>query len=197
MPQMAILQYWSAQRRREGRVGADRRYEEHYRFKRSIATPTHARDALPSPRSSRRSNVHPSMTRAMHALLLISDLSVRNRPCPSRPYLCDRDRRVSEYLNRPPIVVDDADQRLVDSSSRGTGQGGSALRLGSVRTGEIVEAFEADFWRRRAEETRSVAQAMSLPAAKRELLVIAEAYERLADRAQSVLRGAEVTGRYR
>ena len=60
-----------------------------------------------------------------------------------------------------------------------------------------MEAFEADFWRRRAEETRSVAQAMSLPAAKRELLVIAEAYERLADRAQSVLRGAEVTGRYR
>jgi hypothetical protein len=60
-----------------------------------------------------------------------------------------------------------------------------------------VEASEADFWRQRAEETRSVAQAMSLPAAKRELLFIAEAYERLADRAQSAPRGAEVTGRHR
>jgi hypothetical protein len=33
-------------------------------------------------------------------------------------------------------------------------------------------------------KTRAIAQAMSLPAAKREMLLIAEAYERLADHAE-------------
>jgi hypothetical protein len=43
---------------------------------------------------------------------------------------------------------------------------------------------DADFWRKRAEEARATAQAMSTPAAKREMQLIAAAYERLADHAE-------------
>lgn len=44
--------------------------------------------------------------------------------------------------------------------------------------------YDGDFWRERAQEVRSVAQAMTLSAAKRELHFIAEAYDRLADHAE-------------
>jgi hypothetical protein len=43
---------------------------------------------------------------------------------------------------------------------------------------------DADFWRERAEEARVTAQAMTSPAAKREMEFIAAAYERLADHAE-------------
>jgi hypothetical protein len=57
---------------------------------------------------------------------------------------------------------------------------------GDVReTGGIVQrSYDADFWRQRAEEARALAQAMAVPAAKREMWVIAEAYERLAVHAE-------------
>jgi hypothetical protein len=51
----------------EGRVGANRRYEEQYRFKLSIATPTHARDAAFEQAEERASF---RVTRAMDAPFL-------------------------------------------------------------------------------------------------------------------------------
>ena len=44
--------------------------------------------------------------------------------------------------------------------------------------------FDAEFWRERADEARSLAQAMGDPSAKRHMHFIAEAYERLADYAE-------------
>jgi hypothetical protein len=53
------------------------------------------------------------------------------------------------------------------------------------RLGELVlHLRDADFWRQRAEEARATAEAMNLPAAKREMDAIAEAYERLAAHAE-------------
>jgi len=48
----------------------------------------------------------------------------------------------------------------------------------------VESQYDADFWRRSAEEARGKAQAMNVPAAKREMHFIAEAYERLADHAE-------------
>jgi hypothetical protein len=47
---------------------------------------------------------------------------------------------------------------------------------------ELIQ--DPDFWRRRAEEARAIAEAMTAPAAKREMDGIAAAYERLADHAE-------------
>jgi hypothetical protein len=61
----------------------------------------------------------------------------------------------------------------------------SALQGRVGGTGEIVQSqFDADLWRERADEARSLAQAMGDPAAKRHMHFIAEAYERLADHAE-------------
>ena len=48
----------------------------------------------------------------------------------------------------------------------------------------MTQTYDADFWRRRAERARAIAETMSLSVAKREMEHIAEAYERLADRAE-------------
>jgi Flp pilus assembly pilin Flp len=48
----------------------------------------------------------------------------------------------------------------------------------------VQSQYDADYWRQRAEEARAAAQSMILPAAKREMHFIAQAYERLADRAE-------------
>jgi uncharacterized protein Yka (UPF0111/DUF47 family) len=51
--------------------------------------------------------------------------------------------------------------------------------------GELLGSqFNADYWRMRADETRSAAQALTNPAARREMHFIAEAYDRLADHAE-------------
>jgi hypothetical protein len=47
----------------------------------------------------------------------------------------------------------------------------------------VQQSYDADFWRKRAEETRAVSAALTLPAARGEMEHIAAAYERLADRA--------------
>jgi hypothetical protein len=60
---------------------------------------------------------------------------------------------------------------------------------GGERPGEIVQlAKDADYWRRCAKEARSTAEAMNVPATKREMLMIAAAYERLADHSESTAR---------
>jgi hypothetical protein len=43
---------------------------------------------------------------------------------------------------------------------------------------------DADFWRRRADDARRTAEGMCVPAAKREMELIAAAYERIADHAE-------------
>jgi hypothetical protein len=48
----------------------------------------------------------------------------------------------------------------------------------------VDRSYDADYWRKQADDARATAQAMMLPAAKREMLVIAEYYERLADLAE-------------
>jgi hypothetical protein len=48
----------------------------------------------------------------------------------------------------------------------------------------VTQPHEADFWRRRAQEARALAEMMTLPLAKREMEHIAAAYERLAKRAE-------------
>jgi hypothetical protein len=48
----------------------------------------------------------------------------------------------------------------------------------------VDRSHDADHWRKQADDARTTAQAMKLPAAKREMLLIAEYYERLADLAE-------------
>jgi hypothetical protein len=48
----------------------------------------------------------------------------------------------------------------------------------------VQRSYDVDFWRRRAQGTRVTAEAMTSPIVKRELLAIAEGYERLADHEQ-------------
>jgi hypothetical protein len=48
----------------------------------------------------------------------------------------------------------------------------------------MTSLLDADFWRGRAEEARATAEVMTFPDAKREMLSIAGAYERLADHAE-------------
>jgi hypothetical protein len=50
--------------------------------------------------------------------------------------------------------------------------------------GIMQPSCDADFWRERAEEARATAEAMTVPAAKREMQFIAAAYERLAVHAE-------------
>jgi hypothetical protein len=50
----------------------------------------------------------------------------------------------------------------------------------------VTQPHEADFWRRRAQEARALAEIMTLPLARREMEHIAAAYERLAKRAERV-----------
>ena len=64
-------------------------------------------------------------------------------------------------------------------------------------TGECVQSqYDADYWRQYADEARAVARAMIHPAPKCEMLFIAQAYERLADRAELTagLRGSRSNG---
>jgi hypothetical protein len=48
----------------------------------------------------------------------------------------------------------------------------------------MTQPYDADYWRRRAEEARALAASLTLAIARRELEHIAAAYERLADRAE-------------
>jgi len=48
----------------------------------------------------------------------------------------------------------------------------------------VDRSYDADHWRKQADDARATAQAMMLPSAKREMLMIAECYERLADHAE-------------
>ena len=48
----------------------------------------------------------------------------------------------------------------------------------------MTQPYDADYWRQRANEARALAEAMTLPVAKREMEHIAAIYERLADRAE-------------
>ena len=52
--------------------------------------------------------------------------------------------------------------------------------------------LDADYWRTRADETRCIAQALTNPSAKREMLFIAEAYQRLADHAERTARRKKI-----
>jgi len=49
---------------------------------------------------------------------------------------------------------------------------------------------DEDFWRKRADEARRAAESLTHPTAKRELLLIAENFERLAKKAQAAERKA-------
>jgi hypothetical protein len=48
----------------------------------------------------------------------------------------------------------------------------------------VSQSYDADFWRKCADEARALAATMKLPSARREMEQIAAAYERLADRAE-------------
>jgi hypothetical protein len=48
----------------------------------------------------------------------------------------------------------------------------------------MLTSCDADFWRNRAEEARATAEVMSAPAPKREMELIAAAYDRIADHAE-------------
>ena len=50
--------------------------------------------------------------------------------------------------------------------------------------GRVTQQYDADFWHKRAEEARAIAELMSLSVAKREMEFIAAAYDRLGDRAE-------------
>jgi hypothetical protein len=80
--------------------------------------------------------------------------------------------------------------RLTEPKGRFSVTYAGANRPGEiVRPREIVQpAKDADYWRRCAKEARSTAEAMNVPAAKREMLMIAAAYERLADHSESTAR---------
>jgi hypothetical protein len=48
----------------------------------------------------------------------------------------------------------------------------------------VAHVYDVAYWRKQAEESRAAAEVMTSAAAKRELLAIAEAYDRLADEAE-------------
>ena len=48
----------------------------------------------------------------------------------------------------------------------------------------VQRSYNEAYWRERAEEARAIAAAMTTPIARREMLQIAVAYERLAERAE-------------
>ena len=48
----------------------------------------------------------------------------------------------------------------------------------------MTQSHDAEFWRQRAEEVRALARIITLEAARREMELIAAAYEKLADRAE-------------
>jgi hypothetical protein len=48
----------------------------------------------------------------------------------------------------------------------------------------VDRSNDADHWRKQAETARATAQGMTLPAARREMRYIAEAYERMANHAE-------------
>jgi hypothetical protein len=65
---------------------------------------------------------------------------------------------------------------------RGSASGGPQPRArGEKRDGGMSDLNDAGFWHQRAEEARGIAEAMTLPAAQREMLAIADAYARAAD----------------
>ena len=47
---------------------------------------------------------------------------------------------------------------------------------------------DADFWRKRAERARATAESMTAPSAKRDMQLIAEAYDQIADHAERTAR---------
>jgi hypothetical protein len=55
---------------------------------------------------------------------------------------------------------------------------------GGETGGCVQPVCDADFWRRLAQKARATAETMTVAAAKREMQVIASAYERLADHAE-------------
>jgi hypothetical protein len=48
----------------------------------------------------------------------------------------------------------------------------------------MLRSCDDDFWRKRAEDARATAEAMTAPAAKREMELIAAAYDRIAGHAE-------------
>jgi hypothetical protein len=48
----------------------------------------------------------------------------------------------------------------------------------------VQRSYNEAYWRERAEEARAIAGAMTTPISRREMLQIAVAYERLAERAE-------------
>jgi hypothetical protein len=79
-----------------------------------------------------------------------------------------------------------AREMLRSEASRPTEPVDASCVAGSVgRPGELVtQSYDADFWRQRAKEARAIAEAMTLPVARREMEHIAAAYDRLAERAE-------------
>ena len=64
-----------------------------------------------------------------------------------------------------------------------SGEGNFSLKR--VTDGPMPTKLDAEYWRTLARETFATAQAMADPESKKVLLRIAEAYERLAERAQA------------
>ena len=52
------------------------------------------------------------------------------------------------------------------------------------RGGQLPVSYDAEYWRQRADDARVAAETMVTRAAKREMLAIAIAYERLAEHAE-------------
>jgi hypothetical protein len=64
--------------------------------------------------------------------------------------------------------------------SKVLGVAGQYTKLGGL----VTQPYDADYWRQRANEARALAEAMTLPVARRVLEHIAATYERLANRAE-------------
>ena len=60
------------------------------------------------------------------------------------------------------------------------GVAGQYAKLGGL----VTQPYDADYWRQRANDARALAEAMTLPMARRVLEHIAATYERLANRAE-------------
>jgi len=63
------------------------------------------------------------------------------------------------------------------------------------QTGDFVNRACADYWRQRVEQARTLAQAMTVPAAKRDMHFFAQVYERRAEQGEITAR-SEADGRY-
>ena len=107
-----------------------------------------------------------------------ASLPARRRPSLRLTHLGTRARLKGHGPSDAPSAPESRGGRR--NRSKVLGVAGQYAKLGGL----VTQPYDADYWRRRANEARALAEAMTLPVARRALEHIAATYERLANRAE-------------